>query len=141
MIRKGFLLVQLLSLLSLNGCLLSTTLMLDKSPPRTKSDPFFTTGLVFEADKPKGRLILNGPQVTIREFLTRDIVYDRELDWYTNTSIALVPGKYIIDFHVKYFGAQIWKYKGFFSVDDEAPTHLILKTPRLVTAKPKVFLR
>jgi len=38
-------------------------------------------------------------------------------------------------------GSHIWKYKGFFIVDDAAPTHLILETPRLVTAKPKVVFR
>lgn len=141
MIRKSIILLQIIMIVSLNACLLSTTLMLDKTPPNTIWDPDFETGLIFETKKPRGRLILHGPQVTIREFLTRTIVYDEEVNWHTNTPIALDPGKYIIDFYVEYWGSHIWKYKGFFIVDEAAPTHLILETPRLVTAKPTVVFR
>ncbi|MBT4129888.1 MAG: hypothetical protein HOB84_13995 [Candidatus Marinimicrobia bacterium] len=141
MIRKCILLLQIIMIVSLNACLLSKTLMLDNAPPNTIWDPDFETGLIFESSKPKSILIVHGPQVTIREFLTRTIVYDEEVNWHTNTSIALDPGKYIVDFHVKYFGSHIWKYKGFFMVDENAPTHLILKTPRFVTAQPKVVFR
>lgn len=128
-------------IVSLNACLLSTTLMLDKAPPDTVWDPDFETGLIFKAGKPGGKLIWRGPQVTIREFLTRQIVYDDEVNWHTNTSIALDPGKYIIDFYVKYLGNRIWEYKGFFIVDETAPTHLIFETPLLVTSNPKVVFR
>ncbi|NQT62695.1 MAG: hypothetical protein HQ556_07030 [Candidatus Marinimicrobia bacterium] len=141
MFRKSILLLQIFMIVSLNACLLSTTFMLDKAPPDTVWDPDFETGLIFESNKPKGKLIRHGPQVTIREFLTRKIVYDEEVKWHTNTSIALAPGKYIIDFYVKYLGVHIWKYKGFFIVDETAPTHLILETPLLVTSKPKVVFR
>ena len=141
MIRKILLLLQIIMIVSLNACLLSKTIMLDKAPRNTVWDPDFETGLIFESSKPRSLLIRNGPQVTIRELLTREIVYDEELNWHTNTSIALDPGKYIIDFYVEYSGSHIWKYKGFFIVDDAAPTHLILETPRLVTAKPKVVFR
>jgi len=141
MIRKSILTLQIILLVGLNGCLLSTTLMLDNAPPDVVWDPGFRTGLVFESNKPKGKLIRHGPQVTIREFLTRTIVYDEEVRWHTNTSIALEPGKYIIDFYVDYLGRHIWKYKGFFVVDDTAPTHLLLETPLLVTAQPKVVFR
>ena len=128
-------------IMGLNACLLSTTLMMDRAPPDSVWDPDFETGLIFKSDKPTGKLIRHGPQVTIRDFLTRTIVYDQEVKWHTNTAIALDPGKYIIDFHVVYLGRQIWKYKGFFIVDETAPTHLILETPRLVTAKPSVVFR
>jgi len=128
-------------IVSLNACLISTTLMLDNTPPIIVWDPDFETGLIFRSDKPRGILIQRGPQVTIRKFLTREIVYDGEVNWHANTSIALSPGKYIIDFYVKYFGVHIWKYKGFFIVDEAAPTYLILGTPRFVTSKPKVVFR
>ncbi len=141
MIRKSLLVLQIAMIVCLNACILSTTFMLDNPPPDTVWDPNFKTGLVFKSSKPKVRLMLHGPQVTIREFLTREIIYDKEVKWHTNTSIPLEPGKYIIDFHVKYFGRQIWKYKGFFIVDEGAPTHLILKAPRLVTSKPSVLFR
>ena len=141
MIRNSILLLQIFIMIGLNGCLLSTTLSLDKNRPNTAGDPGFETGLVFQACQPKGKLIRHGPQVIIREFLTRTIVYDEEVKWHTNTSIALKPGKYIIDFQVDYMGCQIWKYKGFFIVDKAAPTHLILETPLLVTAKPRVVFR
>lgn len=141
MIRKGILLLQLIMLLSLNGCLVSTTLMLDRTPPLSEGDLYFETGLIFRSDTPRSILVQHGPQVTIREFQTRAIVYDQELKWHANTSIALDPGKYIIDFHVKFYGFRIWKYKGFFIVDEEAPVYLILQTPRLVTSKPDVVFR
>ena len=141
MIRKSILLLQIIMILSLNACLLSTTLMLDNTPPSLVGDPDFKTGLIFESSNPKSILIRHGPQVIIREFLTRTIVYDEEVNWHASTSIALEPGKYIIDFYVEYWGSHIWKYKGFFLVDEAAPAHLILETPRLVTAKPKVIYR
>ena len=141
MIRKSILLLQLVVIVSLNACLLSTSFILDNTPPDTVWDPDFETGLIFKTSKPGGKLMWHGPQVTIREFLTREIVYEHEVKWHTNTSIALEPGKYIVDFHVKYLGNHIWKYKGFFIVDEGAPTHLILETPRLVTSKPKVVFR
>ncbi len=141
MIRKSILLLQIIMIISLNACLLSTTLMLDNAPSKSVWDPGFETGLIFESSKPRGILILHGPQVTIREFLTRKIVYDEEVLWHSNTSIPLDPGKYILDFYVEYWGSQIWKYKGFFIVDEAAPTHVILETPRLVTAKPQVIFR
>lgn len=128
-------------LLSLNACLFSTTLMLDNTPPSSVWDSHFETGLVFKSNQPRGVLVRHGPQVIIREFLSREIVYDKELKWHANTSIALDPGKYIIDFHVNYWGIHIWKYKGFFMVDEAAPTHLILTTPRLITAEPQVVFR
>ncbi len=141
MIRKSIFLVQIILIVSLNACLLSTTLMLDNAPSSPVWDASFETGLIFESNKPKGILIRHGPQVTIRELLTRKIVYDEEVKWHTTTSIALSPGKYIIDFYVDFWGSQIWKYKGFFIVDEASPTHLILTTPRLVTTKPKVVFR
>ncbi|MBC8192828.1 MAG: hypothetical protein H8E18_10630 [FCB group bacterium] len=141
MIRKSIVLLQIIMVLGLNACLLSTTLMLDNTPPSNVWDPDFESGLIFESNKPKGLLIRHGPQVTIRELQTRTIVYDEEVNWHTHTSIALDPGKYIIDFYVEYWGCHIWKYKGFFIVDEAAPTHLILETPRLVTAKPTVVFR
>lgn len=141
MIRKSHLLLLIVIPMTLNGCLLSTTLMLDNAPPDVVWETGFETGLIFESNKPKGKLIFHGPQVTIREFLTRTIVYDEEVDWHTNTAIALEPGKYIIDFYVPYLGRHIWKYKGFFVVDETAPTHLILQTPLLVTAQPRVVFR
>ncbi len=141
MIRKSILLLQIIMIISLNACLLSTTLMLDNAPPNTVWDPSFETGLIFESGKPRGLLILHGPQVTIREFLTRKIVYDKEVNWHTNTSIPLDPGKYILDFYVEYWGSHIWKYKGFFIVDEAAPTHLSFDTPRFIAAKPKVIFR
>ena len=125
----------------LNACLLSKTIMLDRVPPKAVDDPGFETGLIFESNRPGSILIRHGPQVTIREFITRKIVYDKEVNWHTNTSIALDPGKYIVDFNVKFLGRRIWKYKGFFVVDEVAPTHLIFKAPRFITAKPKVVIR
>jgi len=141
MTRKSILILQVVTILTLNACMLSTTLMLDNHQPNTVSDLNFETGLIFESYKRSGVLIRHGPQVTIREFLTRNITYNEEVAWHTNTSIALDPGKYIIDFYVEYFGAHIWEYKGFFTVDEDAPTHLMLRTPKLVTAKPKVVFR
>lgn len=141
MIRKSVVLLQILMIIGLNGCLLSRTFMLDNAPPNTIWDPDFETGLIFESGKPRGLLMLHGPQVTVRDFLTREIVYDEEVNWHAHTAIALDPGKYIIDFHVDYLGRNIWKYKGFFVIDTEAPTHLIFETPILVTAKPKVVIR
>lgn len=141
MTRISIVLLQILMLVSLNACLLSTTLMLDNKPPSSVWDSHFETGLIFESNQPRGILVRHGPQVTIREFLTREIVYDEEINWHANTSIALTPGKYIIDFYVYYWGFHVWKYKGFFMVDEAAPTHLILTTPRLVTSKPQVVFR
>ncbi len=135
------LVLQTIAMLSLNACLISTTFMLDKERPRTVSAPNFETGLIFEACERRGKLLRTGPQVIVREFLTRRIVFNDEVDWHTNTSIALDPGKYIVDFHVNYLSRQIWKYKGFFVVDEGAPTHLILETPLLVISKPKVIFR
>jgi len=141
MIKKSLVFFQILILLSLNNCIVSKTLMLDRDPPDNIWNPDFETGLIFKSGKPKGALIIHGPQVTIREFLTREIVFDEEVSWNSYTSISLDPGKYIIDFYVKYLGMHIWKYKGFFIVDESAPTHLILETPLLVTSAPKVGFR
>lgn len=141
MSKKGLLLLQIICVVSLNSCLLSRTFILDRSPPDIVWETDFRTGLVVETGTPKAISVIHGPQITIREFLTRDIVYNEELDWHTNTSIELMPGKYILDFHVDYWGFEIWKYKGFFMVDDEAPTHMTMKLPRLVSSQPKVVFR
>jgi len=141
MIRKSILLLQILLSFSLNSCIISTTLFLDNDRPNTVWDPNFETGLVFESCKQKGSLIRHGPQVTISNFATRRIVYNEEVNWHTNTSIALDPGDYLIDFYVEYMGKHIWNYKGSFSVDKAAPIHLILETPILVTSKPKVVFK
>jgi hypothetical protein len=133
--------MQIFMIINLNACLLSKTFMVDNRPAKNIWQPDFKTGLIFESSKPKSMLIRQGPQVTIREFITREIVFKDEVKWHSNTSIALDPGKYIIDFHVDYLGRQIWEYKGFFIVDEGAPTHLNLTTPRLVTAKPVVVFR
>lgn len=138
---RGKTLLLVAAMLCLNACMLSRTIILDRSPPAEVWDSSFETGLIFKAPWQKSLLIWDGPQVTIREFLTREIVYRGEVDWHANTSIPLAPGKYIVDFHAKYVGIQIWKYKGFFEVVADAPTHLILDVPFFVTSKPRVTFR
>ena len=121
--------------------MLSRTIIFDSSPPAEAWSPEFETGLIFKSPQQKSLAIWEGPQVIIREFLTREIVFNGEVAWHCNTSIPLDPGKYIVDLHARYLGVKIWKYKGFFEVGETAPTHLIFDTPLLVTSKPRVVFR
>ncbi len=141
MVRATAVMLGLLMVLSLNRCMLSKSIILDNSPPAIVWDEGFETGLVFKAPRQSSLLTWQGPQVTIREFLTREIVFKEEVKWHTLTSITLNPGKYIVDCYVPYLGFRIWSYKGFFEVSETAPSHLIYKTPYLITSDPQVILR
>lgn len=141
MSKKNIFVLMVCMVFSLNACMLSRTIIFDSSPPAEAWSPDFETGLIFKAPQQKSLAIWEGPQVIIREFLTREIVFNDEVDWHCNTSIPLVPGKYIVDLHAKYLGIKIWKYKGFFEVNETAPTHLMFDTPLLVTSKPRVVFR